>query len=78
MVLCWKQIIFQLVLGLLLELAPASFSNLATVGEYLVELAVETKSASIQLVYSNTRKQYHQNLLLSIPSNFLFHPSLGF
>ncbi len=46
----WKPIICEVILEILLEVAPGSFGMMATISEYLVESTWEASRASIQLV----------------------------
>ncbi len=50
MKLHWKLLAIELVLEIVLELGPASLSLMANVAEYLVELSVQSRKASIQLI----------------------------
>ncbi|MFQ4142270.1 hypothetical protein [Chlorogloeopsis sp. ULAP02] len=53
----WKPIIIEVLLEVLLELAPGSLEILATFTEYLVESTWETSKASIQLVLDQINYQ---------------------
>lgn len=46
----WKPIIMEVILEILLEIAPGSLDILANIAEYLVESTWETSRASIQMV----------------------------
>jgi hypothetical protein len=58
----WKPIITEVLLELLLELAPGSIDMLATVAEYIQEISLETSKASIQLVLANINDQVELKL----------------
>ncbi len=53
----WKPIIVEVLLEILMELAPGSLDILATCAEYLVESSWETSQASIQLVLAKINNQ---------------------
>ena len=46
----WKLIAIELILEIVLELGPASLGLMATVAQYLVELSLEGRKASVQLI----------------------------
>lgn len=52
MKLHWKLIAFEIILEIILELAPASLGLMAVVSEYLVELSLENSRAVVQLIAS--------------------------
>ncbi len=54
----WKLIAFEIILELILELAPAGLSLMATVSEYLVELSLEASRSSIHLIARSVGHQY--------------------
>ncbi|NMG19957.1 hypothetical protein [Brasilonema bromeliae] len=56
----WKPIICEVILEILLELAPGSFDMMATISEYLVESTWEASRTSIQLVLGmNSQVAFH-------------------
>ena len=56
----WKPIICEVILEILLELAPGSFDIMATISEYLLESTLEASKASIQLVLGmNSQVAFH-------------------
>ncbi len=55
MKLHWKLIAIELILELLLELAPTSLSLMATLAQYLVELSLEGRKDSVQLIVGSIR-----------------------
>ncbi|MBP5978002.1 hypothetical protein HW132_36235 [Brasilonema sp. CT11] len=56
----WKLIICEVILEILLELAPGSFDIMATISEYLVESTWEASRISIQLVLGmNSQVAFH-------------------
>ncbi|MBW4626187.1 MAG: hypothetical protein KME49_11955 [Brasilonema octagenarum HA4186-MV1] len=56
----WKPIICEVILEILLELAPGSFDIMATISEYLVESTWEASRTSIQLVLGmNSQAAFH-------------------
>ncbi|WP_026734543.1 hypothetical protein [Fischerella sp. PCC 9605] len=57
MLVYWKPIIIEVLLEVLLELAPGSIDTLATCAEYLIENSWETSKASIQLVLAKINYQ---------------------
>lgn len=50
MKLHWKLIAIELLLEIVLELAPASLNLMATIAQYLVELSLEGRKDSVQLI----------------------------
>ncbi len=54
----WKIIIFEVILEILLELAPVGLSIMATISEYLVELSLEHSRVSADLVINSMKQQY--------------------
>lgn len=54
----WKRVILELILQTLVELAPVSFSNLAALAEYVVQLAHTPSTASLQTIVFKTEQQY--------------------
>lgn len=61
MKLSWKLIAVEIVLEIILELAPASLSLMAAISEYLVELSLEKSRAVAQLVVSKDWAALHSS-----------------
>jgi hypothetical protein len=65
--ICWKPIIIEVLLEILLELAPNSLDTLATFSEYLVESGWEAAKALVQLVLIKTNYQKKWELPYYLP-----------
>ena len=53
MKLHWKLIAIELILEIVLELAPASLNLMATIAQYLAELSLEARKDSVQLIVAS-------------------------
>lgn len=72
MSLRWKLIIFELILEILIELAPGTLSLMATVAQYLLDLSLESSGASVQLVASSIAQEtYRRSPVMNIVKNSL-------
>ena len=57
----WKLIIFEVLLEVLLALAPGSLDTLATIAEYLVESSREASRATLVLITQTVHVSQHAN-----------------
>ncbi len=64
----WKLIVFEVILEVLMELAPVKLGILATVAQYLMDLSLESSKISNELVFTATIQQCDRQYYGSIAS----------